>query len=618
MTTLAALLLIALQYGCWARVQSLRTARRSFIVKDDRFTKDGIPINVRSGSVHYSRVPRAYWRDRLERAKALGLNAVTTYVPWNFHEDAEGRFDFSNDRDVYAFVDEARKLDLLLILRVGPYMCGEWDFGGFPAWLLTKANMTLRTHNKPYLDAVDKFWDHLLPRFKRRLYSNGGPVVMVQLENEFGDYGDCSANEDDANYMKHLYSKATQHLGTSVIYTTVSPARNLHKASPWRHSTKVLATVDGPLAESYEADFDLQKKFNAQGHSPRMWTELWTGWYTHWGDLKAANRTAADYGDGVKAMVADTNASFSLYMAHGGTSFGYWAGANILGGRYVADVTSYDYSAPISEDGRHQIGADGADGFEAVRNALNLTVAEPPAPTFRAYGAVVFEDEADLLSQDALATCSDRGWRTQETLGQAHGFILYTLTGPFPDRLAFSAKTLRDRVQVLADGVLVGSAYRGDNKNVSIALPSSMTRLDLLVENCGRVNYGRELVDDRKGLLEPPLHGTPSVTCLPLADLSAIEWHSIKPGSSPAAPRFYRGHLQINDVHDTYLDTRGLSKGLIWVNGHNLGRFWETRGPQHTLYVPAPYLRRGANEVVILDLDGRAAVLESVARPRWN
>ena len=164
----------------------------------------------------------------------------------------------------------------------------------------------------------------------------------------------------------------------------------------------------------------------------------------------------------------------------------------------------------------------------------------------------------------------------------------------------------------------VGSAYRGDDKNVTVALPPSIKRLDLLVENCGRVNYGRELVDDRKGFLAPPLDGTPSVTCLPLADLSAITWHSIKPGSSPAAPRFYRGHLQINDVHDTYLDTRGLSKGFIWVNGHNLGRFWETRGPQHTLYVPAPYLKRGANEVIILDLDGRAAVLESVARPRWN
>jgi hypothetical protein len=164
----------------------------------------------------------------------------------------------------------------------------------------------------------------------------------------------------------------------------------------------------------------------------------------------------------------------------------------------------------------------------------------------------------------------------------------------------------------------VGSAYRGDAKNVSIALPSSIKKMDLLVENCGRVNYGRELVDDRKGFLEPPLVGEPSVRCLPLADLSAIQWHSMKPGRSPAAPRFYRGQLQINDVHDTYLDTRGLSKGFIWVNGHNLGRFWETRGPQHTLYVPAPYLKRGANEVIILDLDGRAAVLESVARPRWN
>ena len=195
---------------------------------------------------------------------------------------------------------------------------------------------------------------------------------MVQLENEFGDYGDCSTRRMIADYMRHLYSEATRAPGdVSVIYTTVSPARNLHRASPWRHDPRVLATIDGPLSSSYEADFALQKKFNAQGNSPKMWTELWTGWYTHWGDKQAANRTAKDYGDGVTAMASDSNASFSLYMAHGGTSFGFWAGANILEGRYVADVTSYDYSAPISEDGTHQVGADGADGFAAVRNALH-------------------------------------------------------------------------------------------------------------------------------------------------------------------------------------------------------------------------------------------------------
>jgi hypothetical protein len=614
--TCAIALLLLQHYGCWAATQSLRLGRaRSFVVQDDRFVKDGAPYTVRSGSVHYSRVPRAYWRDRLERAKALGLNTITTYVPWNFHEEVEGDFDFAHEKDVFAFVDTAAKLDLLVMLRIGPYMCGEWDFGGFPAWLATKDNITLRTHSKPYLDAVDRYWDALLPRFKQKLYGRGGPVVLVQLENEFGDYGDCSSNEADAAYMRHLYAKATQHLGTDVVYTTVSPARNLHKASPWRRDARVLATVDGALADSYAADFALQKSFNAPGLSPKMWTELWTGWYTHWGDAQAANRTARDYGAGVAAMASDANASFSLYMAHGGTSFAFWSGANILDGTYVADVTSYDYSAPISEDGTHQIGAEGQDGFEAVRQALGGTAVEPPAPVFRAYGPIALRESADLLDQD-LATCFSRGWRTQEQLGQAHGFTRYTLGGALPDHLTFSPSTLRDRVQVLADGVLVGSAYRGDNKNVSVALPSTTKRLDLLVENCARVGYGRELVDDRKGFLAPPLAGTPTVQCLPLDDLSRIQWQPVTPG--PAAPRYYRGRLAIDDVHDTYLDTRGLSKGIIWVNGRNLGRFWETRGPQHTLYLPAPFLKRGVNEVVVLDLDGRVGSLASVARPRWR
>ena len=339
-----------------------------------------------------------------------------------------------------------------------------------PADSFVTTQVTLRTWNDPYIDAVEKWWAALLPVVKPRLYSAGGGVAMIQLENEFGDYADCSQNENDAKYMSHLYDVAAAALGTDVVYTTVSPARNLMKGSPWHNDSRVLATVDGSLADSYDADFAAQKAFNAPGNSPKMWTELWTGWFTHWLDEQAANKTAKEYGDGVGAMAATPNASFSLYMAHGGTSFGYFSGANILDGAYVADITSYDYNAPIGEAGDHTTGADGGDTFAAIRDAIAAVYgappAEPPAVAKTAYGSIHLEEKAALFDQvDALATCSVRAdaaaWPTQEALGQAHGFTLFTVQREnLPEALHFAPETLHDRVQAFVDGAAVGVAFR--------------------------------------------------------------------------------------------------------------------------------------------------------------
>ena len=609
---------------------------RQFTIEDDRFVKDGEPFVLRSGSVHYSRVPRAYWRDRLLRVRALGLNAVTTYVPWNLHETEPNAFDFAGAKHVGAFLDEAKDAGLLAILRVGPYMCGEWEFGGFPAWLL-RENATLRTYDPAYLAYVDRYWRQLLPQFKNRLYSAGGNVVVIQLENEFGDYGDCSKNENDARYMRHLYDLATQHLGTDVIYSTVSPARNLDKASPWRDDSRVLATVDGGLAGGYAADFALQKAFNAPGHSPKMWTELWTGWYTHWVDATAANKTAAEYGSGVAAMAREPNASFSLYMAHGGTSYGYWSGANDLapgGPTFAADVTSYDYDAPVGEAGDHTVGADGGDTFAAIRDAIAAVYGappdEPPAVPKRAYGAVALAEAAKLLDHvGALATCSEElpsggAWPSMEDLGQNYGFLLYSQAtpSPSPQTLAFDEESLHDRVHVFVDGELSGvPRFRPDcGASCAVDVPGG-SDLRLLVENMGRINYGARAAErrDRKGLLKR-VGDLDRVTCLPL-DPAAVAGLPFRPldGAATASPVFLRGVLTIDGAPaDTYLDTRGLSKGIIWLNGRMLGRFWETAGPQHALYAPAPFLHSGKNDVIVLDLDGKQPpALQSRASQRW-
>ena len=622
---------------------SLRGGVPRFVVDDDRFVRDGTPFVLRSGSLHYARVPRAYWRDRLLRLRALGLNCVTTYVPWNFHETDEGAFDFDGPQtDVGAFVDEAKAAGLLVILRAGPYMCGEWEFGGFPAWLLAKDGLRLRTENDAYLRYVDRYWRALLPRFRRRLYSSGGNVVMVQLENEFGDYGDCASNAADAAYMRHLYDVASDLLGgpDAVIYSTVSPARNLDKASPFKNDSRVVATIDGPLADDYAADFAAQAAFNAPGKAPKMWTELWTGWYTHWGDAAAANKTADEYGSGVAHMALDENASFSLYMAHGGTSFGFMAGANVLSPErpYAPDVTSYDYNAPIGEAGDHTIGADGGDTFAAIRGAIARVYGappdEPPPIPKAAYGAVDLAEAAGLLENArALASRSVRlpaaaDWPSMEALGQNYGFLLYAWpTGPLPPRLALEG--LRDRAQAFVDGAPVGRAlFRDDceaSGDCSLALPAERGALQVLVEAMGRINYGAPGdLADRKGLLRRPLAGDATAACLPLlaSNVTSLPFRprGEGPTTPPGSPVFLRGTLSVAGApRDTYLDTEGLSKGLAWVNGANLGRFWETEGPQHALYVPAPFLQEGANDVVVLDLEGHAPPsIQSRASQRWS
>ena len=352
-----------------------RTDRPSFVVKDDRFVKDGTPFTIRSGSIHYARVPRAYWADRLRRMRALGLNTVTTYVPWNFHAPDRSRpAVWEGDRDLDAFLSLCASLELLVLLRPGPYICGEWEFGGYPAWLLNEDGLELRTAEPKYLAAVDAWWGELLPKVKPHLYSAGGSVVIVQLENEFN--GDCGSDPKAKEYMEHLYSLASARLGTDVVFTIIGEQHRCFDKDP-----RVLTTVDGGLSQEpagYFQAFARQKAANAPGNSPPMWTELWDGWFTEWWeDTSQQNKSSVDVGNAVSAMLA-TNGSFSLYMAHGGTNFGFWSGAEGGGAGYQPILTSYDYNAPIGEAGQHTVGSDGGDVFAAIRDAI-AKVAGPAA-----------------------------------------------------------------------------------------------------------------------------------------------------------------------------------------------------------------------------------------------
>lgn len=583
----------------------------------------------------------------MQRMKALGLNGVTAYVAWNFHEEKEGFY--TGLSLVTDFLDIAQSEGMVVVLRPGPYICGEWEFGGLPAWLLwdDKPGLKLRTNEPQYMAAAEKWLRVLYGKLRSYTYSRGGPIVIVQIENEYGSFGNCELNPSDSQYMNTLLNLAMEYFGTGVVYSTIdggegATAAGLGQGSPWRGDARVLATVDGALSSSdaYAQAFQRQKEFNAPGNSPKMWMELWVGWFTVWLDAVAANKTAAEFGNGVGNMIFE-NASFSLYMAHGGTNLGFWSGANgDQGQTYTPDITSYDYSAPISEGGDHNIGSDGGDLFNVVRGAIATKFGqpwfqEPTAIARAAYGTIMLGETADLFSNlDSLSSCNHRVTGAKlpsfEELRHNYGLLLYRSVGHFwAMDLNITAQAAHDRVQVFVDGNEIGTAYR-PRCPTQIEIPAG-NGMDLLVENMGRINYGSgsSMYDYKGYLAPPPVAGVWSAVCLPLRyeQVSTLPFRTLPfwapppvVGGGKTGPVFKKGTLSIAGTPaDTWLDMEGFSKGYVWVNGINLGRYWEPAGPQHTLYLPAPYLHSGDNEVIVLDLHhSLATTLQSVASPRYQ
>eukprot|EP00927_Polykrikos_kofoidii_P079260 TRINITY_DN76045_c0_g1_i1.p1 TRINITY_DN76045_c0_g1~~TRINITY_DN76045_c0_g1_i1.p1 ORF type:complete len:881 (-),score=108.57 TRINITY_DN76045_c0_g1_i1:53-2653(-) len=597
---------------------------RSFALEDDSFILDGQKILLRSGSVHYHRIPREYWRDRLLRAKAMGLNAIQTLVPWNWHEEREGVFNFKGDRDLAEFLSIAHDLQLLVLLRPGPYICAEWEFGGFPAWLLVH-NVTLRTYEPNFIAQMDKWWDVLLPKVKPLLYASGGPVIMVQLENEFGSFGDVSSHSRDRQYLEHLLTKARQHLGEAVVIYTTDGGNKDYMRRGSLPGGDVLTLGDGGW------NCEAQALFNPPGRNPCMNTEDYSGWLTHWSE-HISNGSTTDCG--VKAAL-EANHSFSIYMAHGGSNFGWMSGANGDDQMvFQPDITSYDYNAPISESGDHGFGIDGGDKFEALRNALRPYAGseglpdEPPALSKRAYGKVELMERADLLSDVSLRTLAPRGpvrlehgkLVSMEFLGQNYGFVLYVADAEQTGSVLSIEGFPRDRAQVFVDGELHGAIYRPQSSLKLRSQVQNGAELRLLVENMGRLNFGSGM-NDPKGINTNVLLDGKSASAdwsawsLPLdyTEVSNLPFKNITSCVSSTGPAFYRGTLRLpvgEAPADTWLRPGNFTKGIMWVNGHNLGRYWQAEGPQLAFYVPAPFLTTGHNEVVLLELDKPAASCE--------
>ncbi|MGK9254006.1 glycoside hydrolase family 35 protein [Paenibacillus humicus] len=559
-------------------------------------------IRILSGAIHYFRVVPEYWRDRLLKLKAVGFNTVETYVPWNLHEAVEGRFNFDGLADIERYIRTAGELGLHVIVRPSPYICAEWEFGGMPAWLLKDGNMRLRCAYKPFLDKVDAYYDELIPRLVPLLTTNGGPVIAMQIENEYGSYG------NDKEYLAHLRDGLINRGVDVLLFTSDGPCDFMLQGG----------MVDGVWetvnfgSRPDEAFGDLLK---AQPDQPLMCMEYWNGWFDHWGE-EHHTRDAADTAQVLDEMLA-AGASVNFYMFHGGTNFGFYSGAN-HGEKFEPTITSYDYDVLVSESGEI------TDKFHAVREVIGkyaeLGPLELPEPIpSKGYGKVSLTERAPLFSVlDSLSAPVTRACpETMEQLGQNYGFILYTthLSGPRGES-RLTAQEVRDRAMVFVDGEYKGTLERWNpEREVSFSVPEGGVTVSLLVENMGRINYG-PLLKDPKGVTEGIRFGQQflygwTIRSLPLEDLSGI---SYGPSGADAAveasanePAFYRGEFEVEgEPADTFLNVKGWTKGVACINGFNLGRYWEI-GPQGTLYIPAPLLKSGRNELVLFELHGAAA-----------
>ncbi|KAG8432230.1 hypothetical protein GDO86_016753 [Hymenochirus boettgeri] len=453
------------------------------------FKKDGECFRYISGSIHYFRIPSYYWRDRLLKMYMAGLNAVQIYIPWNFHEPFPGVYDFNGDRDLIHFLNLTSELGLLVIIRAGPYICAEWDMGGLPGWLLNKKNIALRTSDPDYLNAVDSWLSVLLPMLKPKLYNNGGNIISVQVENEYGSFAAC-----DYNYLRHLLHKFQLYLGKDVVlFTTDGDGEGYLRCGSLQ---ELHATVDfGPGGNATKA-FELLRKFQPDG--PLVNSEYYTGWLDYWGEKHST--TSKELVSQSLVDILETGASVNMYMFEGGTNFGYWNGADFQK-TYKPVTTSYDYDAPLSEAG------DPTDKLDKIRSVISQFQPVPqgpvPPPTQKLrYGSVSLKKIGSLVDFLDIFTPS-HPVETQypvtfEDVKQYFGFVLYRTRLPrdvlTPTPLSTCSNGVHDRAYIAIDGVFKGLLER-DNVSKILVSGKASDWIDVLVENMGRINFGASFND---------------------------------------------------------------------------------------------------------------------------
>lgn len=584
-------LLLAFAFSLSAKASDTSSSG-TFSAGNNTFLLNGKPIVIRAGELHYARIPRAYWDQRIKLCKAMGMNTICIYLFWNFHEQQQGVFDFAGQKDVAEFVRLIQKNGMYCILRPGPYVCAEWDMGGLPWWLLKKQDLQVRRMSDNFfMDRVKVYMKEAGKQLAPLQIQNGGPIIMVQVENEYGTWG------DNQKYMETMRDNIRQAGFDKVQLLRCDWASNFFKYN----LDGVAQALNFGAGSNIEEQFRKFKEINPT--APLMCGEYWTGWFDQWGRPHETREVSSFIGS-LKDMM-DRKISFSLYMAHGGTSFGQWAGANAPA--YAPTTSSYDYNAPIDEAGNP------TDKFYAIRDLLKNylqdgeslpEIPQNPEKTIT-IPAISFTLTANVFDNLPVAKQSDK-IQAMENFDQGWGSILYRKTIPackHPQQLVL--KEMHDWATIYINGKAIGSLDRRKGEN-SIELPAlkAASRLDILVEGMGRVNYGEAIID-RKGITEKATLDGAELTNWKIYNLPVdYEFQTkAKFAQKPAnGPAWYKASFNLKEIGYTYLDMSTWGKGMVWVNGYNLGRFWKI-GPTQTLCVPGCYLKKGKNEIIVLDIN---------------
>lgn len=579
-------------------------------IKSKKFYMDSKPFDIYSGAMHYFRTVPEYWEDRLTKLKAAGFNTVETYVCWNLHEKKPGEFDFSGILDIEKYLEIAQKVGLYAIVRPGPYICAEWDFGGLPAWLLKDKNMQIRCMYPDYLKCVERFYKELLPRLVPHLESHGGNIIAMQVENEYGSYG------NDKDYLRYV-EKLTRDCGIDcLLFTSDENTNNMISGGSLPDIYKVLN-----FGSRSRTAFNVLKGFENDG--PNMCGEFWCGWFDHWRD-KHHTRNSLEIVNEIKGFI-DNGASFNMYMFHGGTNFGFTAGANHNQGHgYEPTVTSYDYCAMLTEWG------DYTPAYHAVRKLLcEKQGIEPPelpeSPKLQSIGKVELTETASLFEN--LDNIGEKHHVSvpegMEYFGQNFGLIYYetTLKGKY-NASPMYVKNVHDFAEVYFDGEkktsidrtlysvegkttlkdVIFKKKKGESSPFLMPALSGERKIGVLVDTMGRVNYGENMLD-RKGISDIYLGiqrlMNYDVWTLPLDNLDKLKYSSSVKKDEPV---FLKGSFKTDSKADCFIHLDGFNRGCVYINGFNLGRFWKV-GPQKSLYIPGTLLK-DENEIIVFNIGG--------------
>ncbi len=600
---LTALLLFAFS-GC----NQKPAGEHTFAIGNKTFLLDGKPFVIKAAEIHYTRIPAEYWEHRIQLCKALGMNTICIYAFWNIHEQKPGEFDFSGQNDIAAFCRLAQKYDMYIMLRPGPYVCSEWEMGGLPWWLLKKDDIKLRTNDPYFLERTKLFMNEIGKQLADLQITKGGNIIMVQVENEYGSYA------TDKEYIANI-----RDIVKGAGFTDV-PLFQCDWSSNFQNNAldDLVWTINFGTGANIDEQFKKLKE--VRPNTPLMCSEFWSGWFDHWG-RKHETRDAETMVSGLKDML-DRGISFSLYMTHGGTTFGHWGGANSPA--YSAMCSSYDYDAPISEAGwttpkYFKLRELLADYMDEGKTQSEVPAAKPiiEIPEFE------IKEVAPLFGNLPEPKTSEN-IQPMEQFDQGWGTILYRTTLPaVTSGTTLLITEVHDWAQIYANGKLLGRLDRRRGEN-SLKLPAlaAGTQLDILIEAMGRVNFDKA-IHDRKGITEKVELLNESSThelknwqvySFPV-DYPFVKEKKYAPGKKLDGPAYYRATFNLEEAGDVFLDMQTWGKGMVWVNGKAIGRFWEI-GPQQTLFMPGCWLKKGENEIIVLDLLGpEKATIKGLDKP---